>query len=203
MKNNKGVTLIELLVTISLIGILVGVSGDLLFTIFRSFNKSSTIVNIQEEGNSVLNKIKTDAINASSVIVSADGKTITLKNAGFDIKYEITDINIKYGNLTRTTIDNTVVPPSIVKENLFETSSLVNPKYKYKLVIHNGTDSSSTYSIFALKNTNSTPKLLVIYLTVVPYNQEDGVTPKDLLIEGANARLRTSIVLRGSYDRID
>jgi len=201
MKNNKGVTLIELLVTVSLIGILVGVSGDLLFTIFRSFNKSSTIVNIQEEGNSVLNKIKTDAINANSVIVSSDGKTITLKNAGFDIKYEIVDIDSQYGKLERTTIDNTVVPPSIVTEDLFKTKNEVNPKYK--LVISDGTDSSSTYSIFALKNANSTPKLLVIYLTVIPYNQENDVTPKDLLIEQANARLRTSIVLRGSYDRID
>src|SRR3990167_9694281 len=112
-KNNQGVTLIELLVTISLIGILVGVSGDLLFTIFRSFNKSSTIVNIQEEGNAVLNKIKTDAINASSVTVT--GNQMTLVTEAKQIIYEITNIVDGYGDLTRT--DGAVV------ENLFNTTS--------------------------------------------------------------------------------
>ena len=184
-KNNQGVTLIELLVTISLIGILVGVSGDLLFTIFRSFNKSSTIVNIQEEGNAVLNKIKTDAINASSVTVT--GNQMTLVTEAKQIIYEITDTGDGYGDLTRT--DGAVV------ENLFNTISS-----KYKLVITDG--SGDLYSAFVLKNSTSTPKLLVIYLTVIPFNQDD-TTPKDLRVEGANARLRTSIVLRGSYDRIN
>ena len=186
IKNNQGVTLIELLVTISLIGILVGVSGDLLFTIFRSFNKSSTIVNIQEEGNAVLNKIKTDAINASSVTVT--GNQMTLVTEAKQIIYEITDTGDGYGDLTRT--DGAVV------ENLFNTISS-----KYKLVITDNI-TPNLYSAFVLKNSTSTPKLLVIYLTVIPFNQDD-TTPKDLRVEGANARLRTSIVLRGSYDRIN
>ncbi len=188
--NNYGVTLIELLVTISLIGILVGVSGDLLFTIFRSFNKASTIVNIQEEGNAIFNKIKTDAINANSVEIAETNTKLTIKNSNGvgDIIYKITP-NVNgdgYGSLSRD--DGTGA------KDLFNTSSA-----KYKLVIGSGSDK---YSAFFLKNQNSTPKLLVIYLTVIPFNQ-DNTTSKDLRIEGANATLRTSIVLRGSYDRIN
>lgn len=190
--NNKGVTLIELLVTISLIGILVGVSGDLLFTIFRSFNKSSTIVNIQEEGNTVLNKIKTDAINATTVTIGNGGKTLTLKSDKPDVIYTFNDIGDGYADLIRQVVGEP-------EENLFKTntSALVDPKYK--LVLGTAPD---FYSAFILKNPQSTPKLLVIYLTVIPFNQDD-TTSKDLRIEGANARLRTSIVLRGSYDRIN
>jgi len=185
--NNKGVTLIELLVTISLIGILVGVSGDLLFTIFRAFNKSSTIVNIQEEGNAVLNKIKTDAINASSVSIDDGGLKMTLKIDSADIIYTIT----LDGKLTRT--------EGAVVEDLFNTTT-----QKYKLIVTIAGD-PYPYSSFILKNKDSTPKLLVIYLTVIPFNQDTGgvLTSKDLRVEGANARLRTSIVLRGSYDRIN
>jgi len=187
--NNKGITLIELLVTISLIGILVGVSGDLLFTIFRAFNKSSTIVNIQEEGNAILNKIKTDAINASNITLVGDQEML-LTLEGKTIKYVISG-----ESLTRiTTISGS--PPVITTENLFETSSGVK---KYKLVSSEG---SEKYSAFILKNSQSTPKLLVIYLTVIPFTQ-DANTPNDLKVVGANARLRTSIVLRGSYDRIN
>ncbi len=194
--NNNGVTLIELLVTISLIGILVGVSGDLLFTIFRSFNKASTIVNIQEEGNAVFNKIKTDVINASSVVIDNNRKlTITNSDGTPDIIYQITDFGDgRHGSLTRQVSGQAL-------EELFETDSSdadVDPKYK--LVV--GSSPTDLYSAFVLKNSSSTPKLLLIYLTVIPFNQDD-TTSKDLIIDGSNSILRTSIVLRGSYDRIN
>jgi len=183
--SNAGVTLIELLVTVSLLGILIGISGDLLFTIFRAYNKASTIVNIQEQGNLIINKIKTDAINASEITVTSTKITVTIDNGNIII-YQITPLaDTTYSTLTRTVDDGVTAPV----EDLLS----INGSAKYKIV--------SNVSGFDMKNVTSTPKLLIIHLNIIPANQSD-TTPNDQKIAQGNSLVRTAIVLRGTYDRI-
>ncbi len=87
LSRNKGFTLVEILVVVSIILISVGVAGDLIVSVTRSYNKTRILNEIEQNGNYVIAKITNDLKNATSVtissgalqIVNASGQTISYR----------------------------------------------------------------------------------------------------------------------------
>lgn len=78
-KNNEGFTLIELLVVVSLLAIAVGLTGDTLITIVRTFNKTTVKNEIEQNANFVSQKLIKELRNATGI--SALGSETLVQNA--------------------------------------------------------------------------------------------------------------------------
>ncbi|MFH1961165.1 MAG: type II secretion system protein [Patescibacteria group bacterium] len=57
MKKAKGFTLVEILVVVALFGIISTIAGDILITVFRSYNKAKIIGEVDKNGNFALSAI--------------------------------------------------------------------------------------------------------------------------------------------------
>lgn len=68
IKNNSGFTLIELLVVVSLIIIVVGVTGDIVVSLVRSYNKTQITTEVEQNANFSMNKIEKELRNATQVL---------------------------------------------------------------------------------------------------------------------------------------
>lgn len=77
LKLEKGFTLVELLIVVSILLISVGVAGDLIISVIRSYNKTRVLNEIEQNGNYVLAKLTYDLRNAKSVSISGSN-TLTL-----------------------------------------------------------------------------------------------------------------------------
>ncbi len=64
----KGFTLIELLLVIALMSIAVGVTGDILVSLIRSYNKSNVLNEIEQNANFVSQKLGKELRNATQVV---------------------------------------------------------------------------------------------------------------------------------------
>lgn len=73
MRNSRGFTLIELLVVVSLIIIVVGVTGDIVVSLVRSYSKTSITNEIEQNANFVMTKLEKELRNASSVTGVTEG----------------------------------------------------------------------------------------------------------------------------------
>lgn len=69
--NNAGFTLVELLVVISLLAISVGVTGDVVITLVRSFNKSQVANELEQQSNYLGLKLEKELRNAESITLPA------------------------------------------------------------------------------------------------------------------------------------
>ncbi len=77
-KSSGGFTLVELLVVVSLIIIVVGVSGDIIVSLIRSYNKTQITSEVEQNANFVMAKLEKELRNASSVTsISATELTFT------------------------------------------------------------------------------------------------------------------------------
>ena len=63
----KGFTLVELLVVVSILLISVGIAGDLIITVIRSYNKTKILNEIEQNGNYAMAKIAYDLRNAKTI----------------------------------------------------------------------------------------------------------------------------------------
>lgn len=63
----QGFTLIELLVVVSLIIIVVGVSGDIIVSLVRSYSKTQITNEVEQNANFVMTKLEKELRNANSV----------------------------------------------------------------------------------------------------------------------------------------
>ena len=67
MNNNRGFTLIELLVVVSLTIIVVGVTGDIVISLVRSYNKTQITNEVEQNANFIITKLEKELRNATSV----------------------------------------------------------------------------------------------------------------------------------------
>lgn len=67
LSKQKGFTLVELLLTVALIGITVGVTTDIILSITKSYNKTQVTNEIEQNSNFVLLKLERELRNAISV----------------------------------------------------------------------------------------------------------------------------------------
>lgn len=63
----RGFTLIELLIVVSLIIIVVGVTGDIIVSLVRSYSKTQITNEVEQNANFVMTKLEKELKNASSV----------------------------------------------------------------------------------------------------------------------------------------
>lgn len=89
LKNNKsGFTLMELVVTISLLIITVGVTGDIILTLVRSYTKNQVATEVEQSGNFVFLKLEKELRGASGVTVTNGNNTLTfVDSTGNTISY--------------------------------------------------------------------------------------------------------------------
>lgn len=69
--NNRssGFTLIEMLLVITLISISVGVTGDILLSLVRSYNKTNALNEVEQQGNFLGLKLEKELRNSTNVVV--------------------------------------------------------------------------------------------------------------------------------------
>lgn len=89
---NKGFTLVELLLVVALLTISVGITGDILLTLVRSFSKTQVLTEIEQQSNFVSLKLEKELKSASSVSApdSDDyGSTLTFEGANGTVSYSL------------------------------------------------------------------------------------------------------------------
>ncbi|MBI4091266.1 prepilin-type N-terminal cleavage/methylation domain-containing protein [candidate division WWE3 bacterium] len=98
VKKQLGFTLVELLVVVSVVLISVGVAGDLIISIIRSYNKTRVLNEIEQNGNYALAKVVFDLRNAKAITGLGDcpslstGFTLTDQSSK-SIVYSIDQVN--------------------------------------------------------------------------------------------------------------
>jgi len=96
--NNAGFTLVELLVVISLLAISVGVTGDVVITLVRSFNKSQVANELEQQSNYLGLKLEKELRNAESITLPAK------MSAGANLSGTNTVLGFRYKNPTTQSI---------------------------------------------------------------------------------------------------
>jgi len=90
----RGYTLVELLLSITLIAISVGVTTDIIISITKSYNKTQITNEIEQNANFVLLKLENELRSAKSVTSVTDtGSTVTLTfvdSLGKNVSYQVT-----------------------------------------------------------------------------------------------------------------
>lgn len=81
--NKKGFTLVELLIVIGLIGITVGVTGDIILTLIRSYSKTQATTDVERVASFAVGKLEKEFKNATSV-TSVSINSITFETKAFD-----------------------------------------------------------------------------------------------------------------------
>lgn len=111
MSENKGFTLIEILVVVALIIITVGVSGDIIVTLVRGYNKAKIVNEIETNANFVMMKLEKELRNGTHVedvnggSVGTCGRSIDfVKLEPDDSTSEIEYIIQANGSITRQSI---------------------------------------------------------------------------------------------------
>jgi prepilin-type N-terminal cleavage/methylation domain-containing protein len=97
----NGFTLIELLLVIGLLALSVGVTGDILVSITRSYNKTQVANEVEQQANFVTLKLEKELRNAQKVTVtSATSMTLTMPDSTA-VTYSVTG-SAGAGKITRT-----------------------------------------------------------------------------------------------------
>ncbi len=71
--NQKGFTLVELLVIITLLAVTAGVTADIVLTLVRSYNKTRVTNEVEQVGNFAITKIEKELRSATSVVSPSIG----------------------------------------------------------------------------------------------------------------------------------
>lgn len=109
-KDNSGFTLIELLLVVGLLALSVGVAGDIIVTLIRSYNKTQITNEIEQNGNFVMNKLENELRSSQTV---TDPTTLNLGQTSLTFERDVagTTATITYelqnGKLYRTYDDGT------------------------------------------------------------------------------------------------
>jgi len=97
-ESQRGFTLVELLLAVSLLTISIGVTSDILMSLIRANNKSQVMNEIEQQSNFVASKIEKELRNAQSATI-ASGPTLTFTTRdGVEVIY---NLNTSTGVLTR------------------------------------------------------------------------------------------------------
>lgn len=86
----KGFTLVELMIVVVLIAISVGVTGDVLTSLVRSYNKTQVTTEIEQQANFLKLKLEKELRGARNISTSANSLTFTPSSTGIPITYTVT-----------------------------------------------------------------------------------------------------------------
>lgn len=78
-QNQAGFTLVEILLSVALLGISASVASDIILTLIRTYNKTQVQNELEANGNFVIQKIEREAQGASSLSVDGTGKVLTIR----------------------------------------------------------------------------------------------------------------------------
>ena len=81
-KENKGFTLVELLVVIALLGISIGVTNDILVSLVRSYNKTQIKNEVEQQANFVGLKLERELRSATGTTSTGYTNTLTISKEG-------------------------------------------------------------------------------------------------------------------------
>lgn len=88
--NQKGFTLIEMLLVVLLLALTVGLTGDMLLSLIRSNTKTQVMNEIEQQANFVTLKLEKELRDALDANTSADNLTLTIKlRSNIDINYRL------------------------------------------------------------------------------------------------------------------
>lgn len=106
LKSQAGFTLVEILVVLGILAITIGVTGDIILTLIRSYTKTEITNDIEQNTNFVSLKLENELKNATSVdTVTPDSLTFTKLEGGIpvSITYAVTLVN-GVNSVTRNTL---------------------------------------------------------------------------------------------------
>lgn len=126
-KQKSGFTLIETVIYIALFSIVIfgGIVGS--YNIIEGSNKNSEDIKIQKESLFINQKISWAITNASSILISNIGKTLTISRP--DLNNESPIIITEAGSVI--TLSRGANPSSILNNNRYKVSDLI---FKYDLL---------------------------------------------------------------------
>jgi prepilin-type N-terminal cleavage/methylation domain-containing protein len=114
-KNTKrGFTLVELMIVVVLIAISVGVTGDVLTSLVRSYNKTQVTTEIEQQGNFVKLKLEKE-LRGARLVSSTSNRLSFTNSSGQQVSYEVTDgvILRKVGSGNSNPITSKTVPGGV------------------------------------------------------------------------------------------
>jgi prepilin-type N-terminal cleavage/methylation domain-containing protein len=113
MINNKGFTLLELLVVTAILGILIGVSSTAFIGILRSQNKINATNEVRQNANLAIELFERDARSASNIVPQTASNQVTLKevDVGGDVVWACVESPGVNGKITRNTASVTNEDP--------------------------------------------------------------------------------------------
>lgn len=106
--NQKGFTLIELIIVVGLIALTIGVTGDIILTLVRSYTRTQIETEVEQNANFIFQKIEKELRGAERI------DSVTLGGTQLDFTYKDTsdiDVPVTYlvtnGEVRRTEAGNT------------------------------------------------------------------------------------------------
>lgn len=104
IENENGFTLVELLLVVALTAISVGVTGDVMMSLLRSYSKSTSINEIEQNSNFISLKLEKELRNATSVSVTGSGNVLTIQLSTGTVCYTyLANADPNLSNLYRST----------------------------------------------------------------------------------------------------
>jgi prepilin-type N-terminal cleavage/methylation domain-containing protein len=175
---SQGFTLVELLLVIALISISVGVTGDILVTLTRSYNKTAVLTEIEQQANFIGLKLEKDLRNATNVATASGGTEISFDLNGTLVCYRVISSG-SYTNIYRATGS---CPVANSTNALLATPSITGTSI--------GLNMACTGTCFTV--TGSNPQIADISMT---FSQATGGGSSF----SGNVVLKNTIVIRNSY----
>ena len=103
-KENKGFTLVELLVVIALLGISIGVTNDILVSLVRSYNKTQIKNEVEQQANFVGLKLERELRSATGTTSTGYTNTLTISKEGsVSVTYKLNGNKLQVENPTGST----------------------------------------------------------------------------------------------------
>lgn len=160
MKNSKGFTLLEVVIAVSLLGLVSIVSVTIVSNLLRSAVKSQSAIDVEDTSNFVLLKIKNDLDKSYKAQVNAAGDTLEIfqtPSSSSDVTYIVetcnTNANLKCVKRTQDGIavnitDSTSDPADITKaSNSAIDVSLVGASTNYFTVVQDAAIPPKTLAV--------------------------------------------------------
>lgn len=145
--DKKGFTLVELLVTLGIVGIVIILIFNLFTINLKSFNRSSDNIELQEEGQKLMNKIVSVAMESKDMHiynkneVQVNSGDISIKKVIFskdesNHTFELSQDIVKYNNLEITNDIKDIIITPIDNKRSIKVRILLE-KNKKELIIEN------------------------------------------------------------------
>ncbi|MBD3366427.1 prepilin-type N-terminal cleavage/methylation domain-containing protein [candidate division WWE3 bacterium] len=89
-KNTKGFTLVELLVSVALLSVVIGLSTDIIITLVRTNTRTQAANEVEQITNFIFLKLQNDIKNSVSAQATGNNRTLRLtKRNGYRITYQV------------------------------------------------------------------------------------------------------------------